>query len=387
MRRRQSYFLMGAKKRTSFKNIFITIFLGVFIIFLLTGLLTSIDKKPSSVTFYQWSSEVSGEDFLYFMGLENHYFKMNLPSGYQGLNVGETIFNTVTSISLDDPRSFLGRELPGMSHYQGEMYISSEGAEHTDFLAESAPPLEIILAEREATKESLAKLEELEKEKQAQANKNTNGQQVVYIINAHNHESYLPELETTVPNEAYHSQVNVTLVSDKLAIELEKHGIGVLVEERDVQGMLKERGWSYNQSYTGAREFITETLETKDAVEFVFDLHRDSLPRERTTVNINGVDYAKALFVIGGNHDDYGRSLQLAEELVGILEEHYPGLGRVAPLKTGTRTNGVFNQDLNTNSLLIEMGGYENSLEEAYRTAEVIAKVFAEYYFEHYHND
>ncbi len=97
-------------------------------------------------------------------------------------------------------------------------------------------------------------------------------------------------------------------------------------------------------------------------------------------MTINGVEYARTFFVIGGNHTNHKHNLHLAEELHNRLEEKYPGLSRGVIIKEGAGTNGLFNQDLSQQSILIEVGGVENSLDETYRSAEALADVFAEFY-------
>ena len=41
--------------------------------------------------------------------------------------------------------------------------------------------------------------------------------------------------------------------------------------------------------------------------------------------------------------------------------------------------NGVYNQDLSSNSLLIELGATDNTIEEVLNTLNVIAEVLKEY--------
>lgn len=241
--------------------------------------------------------------------------------------------------------------------------------------------MDVILAEREATQESLERLEQLENERE-EIEETTDGRKVVHIIHSHNTESFLPELETDEPNEAYHNKVNITLVGEKLSQELEKRGIGSEVEERDIQDTLREKGWNYPQSYDASRNFVIEAMEQNSDLHYFFDIHRDSLPRERTTVTINNEEFARTVFVIGGNHENYEDNYELAKTLHNKLEEKYPGLSRGVILKDGPYTNGRFNQDLSRNSVLIEFGGVDNTLEETYRSAEAVAEIFAEFYWD-----
>ncbi|MEC2070411.1 stage II sporulation protein P [Alkalihalophilus marmarensis] len=382
MRRRGFHGFTVKVNRTSLKRLAALIIVGVMSLFIFTGVLTSFEPGygMASSSINQWANGLEGEDFVHLLGMENQYFKQELPPDAEAMSLSGVAFQVATSINPDDPRSLLGRELPGFSLFDGQIIVAGEGTDYTNLPFESAPPLEVIMAEREATKESLAKLEEL---KQAGDNLqgSTDGRKVAHIIHSHNTESFLPELKTDVVNEAFHGEVNITLVGEKLSQELEKRGIGTEIEERDVQGALKNRGWQYAQSYDASREFVKEAIAQNDDLQFFFDLHRDTLSRDKTTVTINGVEYGRTVFVVGGDHSNYEHNLKLAEELHDMLEEKYPGLSRGVILKAGRGTNGKFNQDLSKQSMLVEFGGVHNSLEEVYRSAEALADVFADYYW------
>jgi stage II sporulation protein P len=383
MKRNQFRSFTVSINRTSLKKLIVMTIISMMALFIFTGMLTSFEPGYglASNQVHEWANGVKGEDFLHVMGMENKLFRQALPEGSEPPSLSNIAFQVATSINPDDPRSLLGRELPGFALYDGQIIVAGTGMDYTTLPVESAPPMDVIMAEREATKESLAKLEEMEKEAQ-QGQETTNGRKVVHIIHSHNTESFLPELETDVPNEAFHRQINITLVGDRLSKELEKRGIGVEVEERDVQGHLVDKGWQYGKSYDASREFVKEAMANNDDLEFFFELHRDTLPREKTTVTHNKQEYARTVFVVGGNHENYEYNMQIAKELHERLEKRYPGLSRGVIFKAGADTNGRFNQDLSKNSVLIEIGGIYNSLEETYRTSEAVADIFSEYYFD-----
>ncbi|NEU31637.1 stage II sporulation protein P [bacterium LRH843] len=368
--------------RTSLKRIAAFAIISIIALFIFTGMLTSIEPGYglASNQVHEWASDINGEHFVHLLGMENAYFTQVLPPESEPLKLSNLAFRVATSINPDDPRSLLGRELPGFALYDSRIIVAGEGTDYTNLPVESAPPIEVLMAEREATKESLAKLEQLEKERQA-IQGTTDGKKVAYIIHSHNYESYLPELETDLPDEAFHSKINITLVGEKLSQELEKRGIGAEVEQKDIQASLKEKGWAYPKSYDASREIVKEAMAEEKDLEFFFDLHRDSQRRNKTTVTINGVDYARTMFIIGGNHANYKENVHLAEELDSLLQKKYPGLSRGVIVKEGALTNGKFNQDLSNNSILIEVGGVDNSLEETYRAAEALAEAFADYYW------
>ncbi|MCL7747281.1 stage II sporulation protein P [Halalkalibacter alkaliphilus] len=381
---KRNHFRSFTINRTSLKRLITMTIIGIMALFIFTGMLTSFEPGYglASNQVHEWANNISGEDFVHVLGMENKLFTQALPEGSEPPSLSNIAFQVATSINPDDPRSLLGRELPGFALFDGQIIVAGEGMDYTTLPVESAPPMDVMMAEREATQESLAQLEEMEKEAQ-QSQGATNGEKIVHIIHSHNTESFLPELETNVPNEAFHRQINITLVGEKLAQELEKRGIGVEVEDRDIQQNLQERSWQYSQSYDQSREFVKEAMANNEDLKFFFDLHRDTIPRENTTVTINGVEYARTVFVIGGRHGNYDQNLQLAKELHELIEKKYPGLSRGVLLNDRPGQNGIYNQDLSGNSILIEMGGIYNTLTEANRTAEAIADVFAEYYFEH----
>ncbi|WP_017728419.1 stage II sporulation protein P [Halalkalibacterium ligniniphilum] len=371
--------------QTSFKRIVVSVVIGIIAMFIFVSMLTSMEPGYglASSSIHEWAADIKGEHLLHLLGQENNYFTQVLPPDSEPPNLSTLAFQIATSINPDDPRSLLGRELPGFALFDGHIVVAGEGTNYTNLPVESAPPIDVIMAERQATQESLAKLEELERESK-QLEETTDGRKIVHIIHSHNYESYLPELDvedSSDPNLAFHNKVNITLVGEKMSQELEKRGIGTEVEKRDVQGKLKSRGWNYGQSYDASRELVKEAIAANEDLQFFFDLHRDSQRRERTTVTINGVEYARTFFVIGANHSDYQHNLKLAEDLHKLLQERYPGLSRGVITKGGSRTNGLFNQDLSTQSILIEMGGVDNTLEETYRSVEAFVEVFADFYW------
>jgi stage II sporulation protein P len=383
MKKKQIRSFTVSINRTSFKRLIVTTIIGMMALFIFTGMLTSFEPGYglASNQVHEWATGIKGEDFVHVLGMENKFFTQVLPEDSEPPSLSNLAFQVATSINPDDPRSLLGRELPGFALFDGQIIVAGEGTDYTTLPVESAPPMDVIMAEREATQESLAKLEELEKEAE-QSQGTTDGRKVVHIMHSHNYESFLPELETNKANEAFHKKINITLVGEKLSQELEKRGIGTKVEERDIQSSVEGRSWQYSQSYEASREYVKEAMASNNDLKFFFDLHRDTIPRERTTVKINGVDYARTVFVIGGRHSSHEQNLQLAKQLHNLLEEKYPGLSRGVILKDTPGSNGIYNQDLSTNSILIEMGGLYNSLDETYRTAEAMAEVFSEFYFE-----
>ncbi|MDQ0254336.1 stage II sporulation protein P [Evansella vedderi] len=372
--------------RTSFslsKGIF-SVVMGVLLLFFFIPLLTALGPSIiTSASINEAGRNISHEMFVSMMGTENSYFTQALPEDYSPPSVSSAVFELATSINPEDHRSLLGRELPGFALFDGRIIVAGEGVDYTQMPIESAPPMEVLLAEREAANERLEEIERMRQEMDEQELL----ENVVHIMHAHNRESFFPELnieDTSNANLANHGEVNITLAGERLGMELAKYGIGSVVDKSDIGAKLNDRGWLYRDSYRMAREVLKGNIEEHGEFEFYFDLHRDAQRRPVTTVEINGVEYAKLLFVIGKNNPNHEKNEDLMTELHRRVEEKYPGLSRGVfdPTKTGTGVNGVYNQDVSPNSILIEFGGVDNSLEEVYRTVEVFAKIFSEFYWE-----
>ncbi|MCL6588063.1 MAG: stage II sporulation protein P [Anoxybacillus sp.] len=371
---------------TSIKKLAIIAVLGWMMMFTLVGLLTSLkpEYRFSSSSVNNVVNHFPEETFVHLLSFENHYFLQNLPKERQHMSYSSILFRTITSVNLNDPRSFLGRELPGFALYDSKIVVAGEGTDYTNMPYESAPPLEVMLAEREASLENLEKADEAQDKKQVPPpTMTTGGKKVVYIYHTHTYESYLPALKgVTDPDLAFHKTVNVTKVGERLAEELEKRGIGAEESSVDIQGELSRKGMKYYQSYDMSREVVMEAMKQTRDLQYFIDIHRDSRPRKYTTVTINGTDYARVAFIIGGENPNYEKNLQVATALHQLLQKKYPGLSRGVIEKKGEETNGKFNQDLSGNAILVEFGGVDNTFEELFRTAAAVADVFSEYYWQ-----
>lgn len=368
----------------SISKSFLSIVFSTVSLFFIVAIITTVGvgAKVSSPSFYVSNEKISNDFFVYMLGMENVYFTQALPDDTEPFSISSSLFELTTSINLDDPRSLLGRELPGFALFDGKILIAGQGADYTNMPIESSPPMEVLMAEREAANE---RLEELDKLREEVAESEGELEEVVHIIHTHNRESFFPELrdvDETDPHQASHHSVNISLVGERLSLQLAKYGIGSFVNNTDIVAKLYERNWDYSQSYKLSRELIEKDIEKYGNFDFYFDLHRDGQKRKITTIDINGETYAKLLFVIGTKNPNYEQNQALAKKLHERIEREYPGLSRGVYDPSGEYVNGIYNQDLSENSILIEIGGVENSLEEVYRTVDVFAEIFSEFYWE-----
>lgn len=197
---------------------------------------------------------------------------------------------------------------------------------------------------------------------------------VVYIYNTHQLEGY--NLENY---SEYNITPNVQMASYLLKGLLNKEGINTIVESANINDFLSLNGWNYASSYKASRYYLEETINKNPNLKLIIDLHRDSLPKQKSTLTINDKNYAKVLFVVGVDYEGYEENLSLATTLSNLITERYPNLSRGVITKGGAGVNGVYNQDLSNKIVLIECGGNENSIDEVMNTMLVLKEVIQIY--------
>ncbi|MGY4690369.1 stage II sporulation protein P [Salibacterium sp. K-3] len=330
----------------------------------------------SSRHLHTWSADIQQNLLVSVFQFENSYFKEAVFTENETESVPRMLFELVTRLDFHEPRTLLGREIPGLALFDGNIVVAGEGTDFTNMPIESAPPMEVLMQERDAAAD---RLEVLDPEEGTDSR--PSGEAVAHIVHSHSRESYYPELEEDVES-AFHPDVNITKVGERLGRELNERGIRTVVDTTDIEQQLHENGWEFPRSYEVSRDVLQKAMNEHEQLDLFFDLHRDSQPRDITTVTINGETLARTFFVIGENNPHYEKNLEMANKLHSRLEESYPGLSRGVLTKGGGGVNGRYNQDLSEQSVLIEIGGTENTLEETYRTAEALAEVISAYYEE-----
>ncbi|MCA1039055.1 stage II sporulation protein P [Bacillus infantis] len=324
-------------------------------------------------------SNMKPEGLYRLIGLENHHFHAALPERPAHPPLSGLIFELSTNIRLNDLRSLLGRELPAFRGYEGALLTIGEGTNNANMPIESTPPVEVLLAQQEDSLLNGGMAAGISEE----ARMTTGGKKIVYIYFSHNRESFLPYLDGVEDiDQAFHPEQNITKVGDRLKSALEAKGIGAAVNKTDIQADLNRKGWGYSQSYDQSREAVETALTADHNLAYLIDIHRDAKRKSDTTKEIDGVNFAKIAFIIGAEHKGYEQNLSFANQLHKLMEKKYKGLSRGALIKEGIMTNGKFNQDLSEHAILVEIGGVDNTFEELYRSAEALAEVFSEYYWQ-----
>ncbi|MCR8659195.1 stage II sporulation protein P [Paenibacillus endoradicis] len=202
---------------------------------------------------------------------------------------------------------------------------------------------------------------------------------VVFIYHTHNRESWNSEIQEGESNASSKSK-NITLVGKRIAQQLEDKGIGAMVSDTDYPTVIPNYEWSYSYKYS--KKTVKEAIASNDNLKYFFDIHRDSQARKYTTAEIDGVSYAQVFFIIGQRNTNWKENEAFAKKINEKIEEKYPGLSRGILGKTAATGNAEYNQSLAEQNVLIEVGGIENTLEESYRTADVLAEIISEIYEE-----
>ena len=70
------------------------------------------------------------------------------------------------------------------------------------------------------------------------------------------------------------------------------------------------------------------------------------MSHEITTTQIENKSYAKVLFVIGKDHENYEQNLKMATAINDYIKNINPKLTRGISLKGGSGVNGIYNQDI-----------------------------------------
>lgn len=197
---------------------------------------------------------------------------------------------------------------------------------------------------------------------------------LIYIYNTHDEEAYYNSYLNP-----YNIVPDVKLASYYFQEKLKDLGIESVVEKRKIKDVLDKNGWNYRYSYNASRVYLEEASKNNPSIKYFIDLHRDSVGKNKTTTTINGKSYARVMFLVGLEHENYQKNLDLATRLNELISQFDSTLSRGIYQKEGPGVNGIYNQDFSSKAILIEVGGQYNTIEEVANTIEVIAKVLKDY--------
>ena len=197
---------------------------------------------------------------------------------------------------------------------------------------------------------------------------------IIYIYNSHQLENYNND-----SLQIYGITPNVLMASYLLKEKLNQKGISTIVEDTNLTEFLELNNWNYSMSYRASRIFMLDKKNTYNSLKYYIDIHRDSIRKDASTITINNKKYAKILFVVGLEHKNYQKNLDLAKNINNLFNKHYKGLSRGILKKEGKNVDGIYNQDISPNTMLIEVGGVDNTIEEVLNTINAISEILSIY--------
>lgn len=202
---------------------------------------------------------------------------------------------------------------------------------------------------------------------------------IVLIYHTHTTESYSPsKIYPYKPiDSSYHSDnpnYNMIRIGKELKKHLENDYNIKTVHETTIHDMP-----SYMMSYTNSFKSFKKNLEKYPSIEVALDIHRDApfldrvKSREETTIEIDDEKTARIMIVVGTDrifeHPNWRKNYKFALDLKEKMDELYPGLSRKIDLREER-----FNQHLLDKALLVEIGSYGNTLDEALNSTKYLAR-------------
>lgn len=140
---------------------------------------------------------------------------------------------------------------------------------------------------------------------------------------------------------------------------------------------------SYTGSYANSRAVVQQYLAQYPSIKVVVDVHRDAIETEggsryAPVCTVNGRQSAQVMIICGCDNGgsvqlpNWRQNLRFAAAWERSMEQLFPGLTR--PVLFSYR---FYNQDLTAGSLLIEIGGHGNNLNEALYAGQLAAQALA----------
>jgi len=322
---------MKLKKKVSKKRKIKYIFLIIFIYFMF------------SYTFYNSfknNEDISNEQFINFLlnnGNSNFTYDYKFPS------IINDMMTYFLKIDFTKPETLFNESILGYEENEGDEYSNLDELKEVSYYMSDPNKVDI-------------------------------DNPLVYIYNSHQLENY-----DNSNLEIYGITPNVLMASYLLKEKLNEKGISTIVEDTNMTEFLELNNWDYSNSYKASRIFMLDKQNEYSSLKYYIDIHRDSVNKNLSTVTINNKEYAKILFVVGLEHKNYQRNLDLANKINDLFNKYYKGLSRGVLTKEGTGVNGIYNQDISENAMLIEVGGVDNNIDEVLNTVNAISDVLSIY--------
>ena len=195
----------------------------------------------------------------------------------------------------------------------------------------------------------------------------------ILIMHTHTTECYDGDNMEGETERTTDPERNVAAVGDRMMEVFESCGISC-VHDTTIHDYP-----TYQGAYTRALETINRDMEKYPSVKLVFDIHRDAYvykdgSKLKVDCEIDGETTAKAMIVCGTDsmglyHPFWRENFKLAAKIQNAAQIMYPGLMRPINLRKER-----FNMHVTEGSLLFEIGSNGNTLDEALRSGEYLAR-------------
>ena len=352
----------------------------------LTVLWQSFAAVEPKAAIKQAAASVTSEFFIDMLGMEADMFRRDEESFFSGKRIGMFLAGLMLNVNPYEPKSFIASELPVLQRVWASSGTPDQDAGAgqdggTDAGAgdgsdgDNAPPA----SGQEPAPQPLPGEQPGGTAPDPLPTGYPADRKVVFIYHSHPRESWVPELKVSSVNEAEDEKTNVTLLGKRLADKLEEIGIGALHSGIDYPTAVE--GYNWNFSYKYSLQTVKEAFAANPDIRFLFDIHRDSAARNVTTAAFGGKEYARVYFIVGKKNENWQQNEAFAKKIHSKLEAKYPGLSRGIWDK-GSGGHAEYNQSVSPNSILIEVGGPHNTIEESNRTIDILAEVIAEVYLD-----
>lgn len=180
----------------------------------------------------------------------------------------------------------------------------------------------------------------------------------IAVYHTHSDESYVP----TDGKESIRGDGGIYKVGDAFTAALQAKGLEV------VHSMNKHDPHD-DMAYERSRRTAVELLKSQPSA--IFDLHRDAVPPQVYSTQINGKEVSKVQLVVG-KYGPTGKQIEdYALQIKAASDTQHPGLIKGIFFAKG----GDYNQDLFPRSVLLEVGAQTNTRESAERGIALFADV------------
>jgi stage II sporulation protein P len=312
-------------------------------------------------------------------------------------------FFYLSGFRLDKPETIVDAQIPSIHNYS-EMYVSFASQQENLSLNEEnrADEIEQEQNEKEKNNEQNAvkPKESLTREKNVVLINETNYKidlksiidsklkieqkpksPQILIYHTHSCEAYTPSktfnFTPTDTDRTEDTRFNVIKVGDELTRILSKQYGYNVIHDKTIHDAK-----SYNSAYTKSLKTIEGYVKKYPSIGLIIDVHRDASnsggKKLRVATKV-GKSYASNVMVVIGSdargvpHPNWRENLKLGVKFIQKLNTMYPGMGRGVNLKEGR-----FNQFLSKNSIIMEVGGNGNTLDEALESTKYISQAVNE---------